>query len=87
MIMFKKIDFKNGMVVELANKEKRLYWDGNLIAQSDCIPIRYYDNDLKNMNDASEKNKDINKVFLTHDIGYFNDFFRYYNLTKIWSRY
>jgi len=80
--MFKKEDFKNGMVVELDTGDRRLFWEGRFIDSHGYIPLTYYNDDLKNM-DRISMDENIDKIFLTHRVAYFGDFFRDDKLTKI----
>lgn len=86
MKMFKKEDFKNGMVVQLDTGGRRLFWDGRFIDQLGFIPIQHFDENLHNM-DRITYDENINAVYTVKNVGYFDDFFRDVNLTKVWSRY
>lgn len=85
MGMFNKKDFKNGMVVELNSGKRRLFWENKFIDKIGFIPLKYYDDNLNHIYEVP-KDDNINKIFLTHDIGYFNGFFEDDCLTKIWDR-
>lgn len=84
--MFNKIDFKDGMIVQLDTGKKRLYWEGKFIDMGGYIPLDYYDDNLNNM-DSITKDGNIDKVFLVHGVESFDTFFNTKNLTEIWSRY
>lgn len=84
--MFKKEDFKNGMVVELDTGDRRLFWNGRFIDHHGYIPLSFYDSDLNNT-DRIPKDENIDKIFTVKNVGYFNAFFRDENLIQIWSRY
>jgi len=84
-IMFKKIDFKNGMVIGLDTGDRRLFWEGRFIDKCGYIPLGYYNDNLNNM-DRIPGDHNIDKIFLAHGVGYFDDFFSDDNLTMIWSR-
>jgi hypothetical protein len=83
--LFPKANFKNGMVVELDTRKRRLFWEGRFIDGTGYIPLGYYDNELNNM-DTINHTDNINKIYLSHDVGYFEDFFRDASLTEIWRR-
>ena len=83
--IFKKTDFKNGMVVELNTRERRLVWDDRLINEYGFIPLENYDDNLNNINELS-KEENINKVFLTRDVSYLEDFFSDKKIIEIWRR-
>lgn len=82
--MFDKGNFKNGMVVEFNDGNRRLVWEGRLIDSCGFIPLHFIDKDLVDMD--SIKCKYITKVYLTKNVCSFNDFFREKNLTCIWTR-
>ena len=84
--MFNKADFKNGMVVELDTGERRLFWENKFIDARGYIPLCYYNDNLNNI-DRIPGDENIDRIYITHNVGYFNDFFENDNLTKIWSRY
>ena len=83
--MFKKSDFKNGMVILLDTGKKRLFWEDKFIDAHGFIPLHYYNDQLNNI-DRIHKDENIEKIFTSHGVGYFEDFFRGVNLTEIWSR-
>lgn len=83
--MFKKEDFKNGMVVQLDTGSRRLFWDARFIDQSGYIPLSYYNDSLLNT-DRIPKDENIVKIYTVKNVGYFDDFFVDENLTEIWSR-
>ena len=83
--IFKKTDFKNGMVVELNTRERRLVWEDRLINECGYIPLENYDDNLNNTNELYKK-EDIDKVFLTHDVRYLEDFFSDGKIIEIWRR-
>lgn len=84
--MFKLEDFENGMVVELEDGKKRLYWEGNFIDQHGYIPIKYYNANLNNTDRIGNRD-DIKRIFTSTNISYFGAFLIEDNLTEIWNRY
>jgi hypothetical protein len=84
MEMFKLLDLKNGMVVELNDGSRRLLWENRLIDQHGFIPLGSFNKHLINA-DCSNLVK-IDKIYLTHSIYYLNDFFNDESLTEIWRR-
>lgn len=83
-MILKKSDLKNGMVVEFNNGERRLLWEGKLIDKRGYIPMQYINEELYNMDSISREH--ITEVYLSHDVGYFDDFFNNESLTCIWKR-
>lgn len=83
--MFKKEDFKNGMVVQLDTGSRRLFWDERFIDQNGYIPLSDYNDSLLNT-DRIPKDENIVKIYTVNNVGYFNDFFVDENLTEIWNR-
>lgn len=83
-MMFKKSDLKNGMVIEFNNGERRLLWEEKLIDNRGYIPIQNINEELYNMDSISREH--ITKIYLSHDVRYFNDFFNNESLTCIWKR-
>ena len=83
--MFRKEDFQNGMVVEMSDGRRRMFWNGRLIDEYGYIPMSFIDDKLYNSDSTVKEH--IVKVFLTHDVCYFRDFLRDESLTCIWSRY
>ena len=83
--MFRKEDFQNGVVVEMSDGRRRMFWNGRLIDECGYIPMSFIDDKLYNSDSTVKEH--IVKVFLTHDICYFRDFLRDDSLTCIWSRY
>lgn len=84
--MFRKEDFKNGMVVQLDTGERRLFWEGKFIDQYGFISLDFYDDNLNNIHRIT-KDKNIDIIYTTHDVRYFGAFFTDTNLTEIWNRY
>ena len=83
--MFKKSDLKNGMVIELNSGIRRLVWEDRLINECGFIPLQNYDDNLNNINELS-KEENIDKVFLTRDVSYLEDFFSDKKIIEIWRR-
>lgn len=84
--MFKKEDFKNGMVTQLHTGERMLFWESKFIDQDGFIALDFYDHNLNNIHRIT-KDKNIDIIYTTHDTHYFDAFFIDANLTEIWSRY
>ena len=78
--------FTNGMVVELDTGCKRMYWEGRFIDEHGYIPLCYYNEDLRNVDNRFGRDN-IDKIFTTRNVGYLKDFFNERNLTEIWNRY
>lgn len=83
--MFKKKDFQNGMVVEMNDGRRRLFWNDRFIDEHGYIPMCNISDDLYDLDTIDKQH--IVKVFLTHDVCYFRDFLRDESLTCIWNRY
>jgi hypothetical protein len=84
--MFKKSDFKNGMIVEFNNGKRRMIWDDKLIDNIGFIWMANIDEkDLRHLD--SIKGEFIDRIYKTYNIGSMNDFFRDDSLTEIWNRY
>lgn len=82
--MFNKKDFQNGMVIEMNDGRKRLFWNGRFIDKHGYIPLCNISEDLYDLDTINRQH--IIKVFLTHDVCYLSAFFNDENLTCIWSR-
>ena len=82
--MFLKSDLKNGMVVKMSDGRRRMVWENKLIDEHGYIPMAYINENLCNVDNRFGEY--IEKVYLTHDVCYFKDFFRDERLTCIWNR-
>ena len=83
--MFKKKDFQNGMVIEMNDGRRRLFWNDRFIDEHGYVPICNISDNLYDLDRIDKQH--IVKVFLTHDVCYFRDFLRDESLTCIWDRY
>lgn len=83
--MFNKKDFQNGMVIEMNDGRRRLFWNDRFIDEDGYILMCDISDDLYVLGRIDRLH--IVKVFLTHDVCYFGAFLSDENLTCIWDRY
>ena len=84
--MFKKVDLKNGMVVQVNNGSKRLFFEGRLIDDKGDIYLDRYDENLKHLSRLFA-DFDIDKIYILKDINALTAISDNNNLIEIWSRY
>ena len=84
-MIFKKEDFRNGMVVDLDSGERRMLWDGRFIDNHGYISLSSYDDNLNNMHNIYNRDNII-KVYNSKDILFMGMFFRNECLELIWER-